>query len=127
MHEESLMRSLLRQVHDLAQQHHAVGIEEIEVEAGPLSGIEPLLLQSAFERLKESTTLCRTATLSIQEVSLDVQCLRCHAQSVLQDFRFVCTACGSTSLKILRGDSLRLLNVRMQIHEDAEVINRKSE
>jgi len=123
MHEESLIRSLLHQVQDLAQQHRAVGIEEIEVEAGPLSGIEPLLLQSAFERLKESTLLCAKSTLSIQQVSLDALCLDCYAESALQDFRFVCSTCGSTSLKILRGDSLRLLNVRMQIDEAPAVNN----
>ena len=116
MHEESLMRSLLRQVDELAQQHHATAVEEIEVDVGPLSGVEPLLLQDAFERLKDEFSLPR-AELSVLQVGLDVVCKSCESESQLQDFRFVCHQCGSTSLQILGGDAFRLLNVRMQIDD----------
>ena len=116
MHEESLMRSLLRQVEELAQQHHARAVEEIEVEVGPLSGVEPLLLQDAFERLKDDFFWPR-AELSVLQVGLDVLCQSCQSESQLKDFRFVCHQCGSPSLKIIRGDAFRLLNVRMQIDD----------
>ena len=116
MHEESLMRSLLRQVGELSQLHHATAVEEIEVEVGPLSGVEPLLLQDAFERLKGEFSW-PLAELSVLQVGLDILCKICQSESQLQDFRFVCHQCGSTSLQILRGDAFRLLNVRMQIDE----------
>lgn len=116
MHEESLTRSLLRQVEELAVLHQAVRIEEIVVEVGPLSGVEPLLLQSAFERLRR-TTRCSDSILSIQHVGLDILCDCCHTESGLKDFHFVCPECGSTSLRILRGDEFRLLNVRLQIND----------
>ena len=118
MHEESLMRSLLRQVDELAQQHHAIAVEEIEVEVGPLSGVEPLLLQDAFERLKGDFQW-PLAELTVQQVGLDVLCKSCQSESQLQNFHFMCRECGSTSLQILRGDAFRLLNVRMQI-DDSE-------
>ncbi len=116
MHEESLIRSLLRQVEDLASRHQAVAIEEIDVEVGPLSGVEPMLVQSAFERLK-TTTSCRAASLTIHLVELEVVCRDCHTESQLQNFRFVCLQCGSTSLQVLRGDTCQLLNVKMQVHD----------
>mgnify|MGYP003382517998 CR=1 FL=1 len=116
MHEESLIRSLFRQVEELSQQHHATAVEEIEVEVGPLSGVEPLLLQDAFERLKDEFKWPK-AELSVLQVELDVLCRNCQGESQLQEFRFVCNQCGSTSLQILRGDALRLLNVRMQIDD----------
>lgn len=116
MHEESLMRSLLRQVEELARQHHAIAVEEIEVEVGPLSGVEPLLLQDAFERHRDEFSWPR-AELSVLQVGLDVLCQSCQSDSELKDFRFVCHQCGSTSLKIIRGDAFRLLNVRMQIDD----------
>ena len=56
MHEESLIRSLLRQVDQLKQIHQGLEVEEIEVEVGPLSGVEPLLLKDAFERLKSESS-----------------------------------------------------------------------
>lgn len=114
MHEESLMRSLLRQVDELAQKHSAVAVEEIEVEIGPLSGVEPLLIEEAFQRLKESISW-PGLELCIRQVGLDVQCNDCHRETQLPDFRFVCAHCGSTSLQIIRGDAFRLLNVRLKV------------
>lgn len=122
MHEESITRSLLRQVDELAQQHNALAVEDIEVEAGELSGIEPLLLQSAFERMKESTLLCGNATLSISKIGLEAECLSCQAVVPIRDFHFVCTECHSTGLRILRGDSLRLLTLRMQLGTPVQVV-----
>lgn len=115
MHEESLTRSLLRQVEQLAEQHHAVSVEEIEVEVGPLSGVESLLLNSAFDRLKNDSPVCSDAVLTIQAVDLQVKCRDCEHEFALHGFRFVCSQCGSVSLRILRGDSLRLLNVQMHV------------
>lgn len=116
MHEVSLMRSLLRQVQELAYAHHAVQVDQIEVELGPLSGVEPLQLQSAFEQLIDGTTFA-TSRLKLTLVELDVRCDDCGAHFSLNDFRFVCQICGSTSLTILRGDSLRLLTVQMSIEQ----------
>lgn len=116
MHEESLIRSLLHQVAELSQQHHATAVEEIEVEVGPLSGVEPLLLQDAFQRLRDEFSWPKVE-LSVLEVGLDVLCGSCQCESQLRDFHFVCRECGSTSLQILRGDAFRLLNVRMQIED----------
>ena len=116
MHEESLMRSLLRQVDELAQQHNAVAVEESEVEIGPLSGVEPVLIEEAFQRLKESISW-PGLELCIRQVGLDVQCNDCHRETQLPDFRFVCAHCASTSLQIIRGDSFRLLNVKLQVND----------
>ena len=119
MHEESLIRSLLRQVEELAQHHQATAIDEVEVEVGPLSGVEPLLLQDAFERLKAEFSW-PNARLCVSQVGLDVLCVNCQNESQLQNFHFVCRECGSTSLQILRGDAFRLLNVTMEIDDSVE-------
>ncbi len=116
MHEESLMRSLLRQVDAIAQQHSAVLVEEIEVEIGPLSGVEPLLIEEAFERLKDSISW-PGLRLCVQQVSLDVLCADCHQESQLRGFRFVCHRCGSTFVQIIRGDAFRLLNVKLKVED----------
>jgi len=120
MHEESLMRSLLRQVDELAHQHNAVAVEEIEVEIGPLSGVEPLLIEEAFQRLQESIPW-PGLRLCVQQVGLDIRCNDCHRESQLPDFRFVCAHCGSTSLQIIRGDAFRLLNVKLKVEHQSSL------
>lgn len=118
MHEESLMRSLLRQVDELAQQHNAVAVEEIEVEIGPLSGVDPLLIEEAFQRLKASISW-PGIQLCVQQVALEVLCSDCHCESQLPTFRFVCCHCGSASLQIIRGDAFRLLNVKLKVEDQS--------
>jgi len=118
MHEESLIRSLLRQVEVIARQHKAVAVDEIQVEVGPLSGVEPLLLQDAFARLKDSFPWSG-AKLSVQEIGLDIFCRSCENESQLKDFRFVCGYCGSTVLQVLRGDAFRLLNINLQVDDSS--------
>ena len=48
MHELSLCEDLMNQVLTIAKAHHAEKVVRIIVRIGPLSGIEPLLLESAF-------------------------------------------------------------------------------
>ena len=121
MHEESLIRALLRQAENLAVQHAAIAVEEIELEIGPLSGAEPLLLESAFDRIKGTSDLCGCATLSIRSIDLEALCLDCQRDFAIDDFRFVCRYCESTSLQIMRGDSLTLLNVRLQVTQNENI------
>lgn len=117
MHEESLIRSLLRQARDIAHLHRAIAVEEIEVEIGPLSGLEPTLLQDAFERLRLIFPW-PDARLSVQETALEVLCRDCRNESQLENFHFVCCHCGSTALQILRGDGFRLLNMKLQVDDN---------
>ena len=48
MHEMSLARCLLAQVGHLVEAHGGGTVRSIRVQLGPLSGVEPLLLASAF-------------------------------------------------------------------------------
>lgn len=122
MHEDSLIRTVLRQVADLMHQHGAVAVEEIELETGPLSNAEPLLLQSAFERLSHENGM-RHAQLVIRTVDLEVRCESCGHQTQLTSFDFQCRQCHSRAVRVIRGDQIRLLSVRMQFHDSVGVSN----
>lgn len=113
MHEESLVRSLIRQVGLIAVEYHATEITEIEVEIGPLSGVEPLLVKSAFERVAASTE-CRSAKLSIHHVGLEATCQNCGEEFEMQQLRFCCPCCEAERISITRGEEFRLLNVTLE-------------
>ena len=51
MHEQSLIKSLLTQVEQICRQHDSERVTEVRIEVGPLTGVEPLLLLSAFDLL----------------------------------------------------------------------------
>jgi hydrogenase nickel incorporation protein HypA/HybF len=113
MHEESLVRSLLRQVELIAAENDATEITEIEVEIGPLSGVEPLLVESAFERVAASTA-CGTAKLSIHQVGLEAICESCGQGFGMQELRFCCPFCEAGKINIVRGEEFRLMNVTLE-------------
>lgn len=115
MHEASLMRALLKQVAALADEHGGLAIDEIRVRLGPLSGVEPLLLRSAFEQLAPDSAAAG-ARLEIEEVSLLVRCDDCEAEFEPDGFRFHCLACDSGRTRIIQGDAMILESVALRIN-----------
>jgi hydrogenase nickel incorporation protein HypA/HybF len=116
MHETSLVQSLLAQAEAIMKEHGGQSMQSIRVEIGPLSGVEPLLVKSAFDRLAASTA-CRGAALIVEEVPLAARCRACDDHFEVQSFRFACPSCASTSIQVLRGDEFRLLDVTISAVE----------
>jgi hydrogenase nickel incorporation protein HypA/HybF len=117
MHEQSLVRSLLRQAESIRRQHDAEYITEVRVAVGPMSGVEPLLLASAFELLTAETNLAG-ARLVIDEVALLARCESCRCEFEVNDFVFRCRQCGG-NVTVIRGDELQLVSVSLQSCEPA--------
>ena len=121
MHEISLVQSLLRQVREIAATHEAGRVLEIRVETGPLSGVEPVLLREAYQRLQSASLTdeprpaldLSDTLLSIEEVPLSASCNHCSVEFQIAHFEFICPACGAASLRIIRGDTFRLLAVTL--------------
>ncbi|HMP17422.1 MAG TPA: hydrogenase maturation nickel metallochaperone HypA, partial [Gemmatales bacterium] len=67
MHERSLIQALLAQVACLQAEHEGSTVQEIAVAVGPLSGVEPELLEMAFQELSNDD-----ARLVIERVPLSV-------------------------------------------------------
>lgn len=113
MHEASLAKNLLEQVCRIAREHPMSQIARVEIELGPLSGVEPLLLSLAFERLASESSLCEIE-LVMQEVALLACCQICMQESEIDGFEFICSQCGSTDLEIVAGDCVRLMSVDLK-------------
>jgi hydrogenase nickel incorporation protein HypA/HybF len=120
MHEYSLAKALIEQVRDIASGRGAQKVIEIVVEAGPLSGIEPILMATAFERLTARSEL-HGARLTIQSVPLTIRCHACGVLSALEESHFVCPSCESTTVQVLSGDRVVLLHVELGMMEASEV------
>jgi len=117
MHERSLVRALLRQVEALAAEHAPHRVLGIRVRIGEFSGVEPELLQSAYDDMVEHTTL-RGAELAIDEVPLEAVCQQCGQTFHVDNFRFECAECGSVQLTISGGEELLLESVAMEEKSD---------
>jgi hydrogenase nickel incorporation protein HypA/HybF len=113
MHERSLALALLEQVEAHAAAQGAMRVEEVCVQVGPLAGVEPLLLHSAFEQVADGS-IAGSARLVIAEVSLVARCLDCETEFVVERFRFACPICSSSKTQLLQGDAVVLESIRIE-------------
>jgi hydrogenase nickel incorporation protein HypA/HybF len=113
MHERSLVRALLRQVQQLADENSAGRVVSICVRVGEFSGVEPELLASAYTDLIQDTPLC-SATLDMERVQLEGVCDQCGNRFRIERFDFQCRRCGSLHLTVHGGEELLLESVKFE-------------
>ncbi len=110
MHEFSLVRALLVQVEEILAGQGGGVVHEIHLECGPLSGVEPSLLISAFEQLRPPGPL-GYSSLVIEPVRLKAACRACGEAFEPRQFIFRCPNCGSDDTEVIGGDSVILNNI----------------
>lgn len=110
MHELSICQALIKQVSDIAtdyQEHH---VESITLKIGPLSGVEPQLLEQAFS-LASASTFAEGAKLIIEHLPVRVLCLQCGAESEVLPNRLLCKQCGDWRTQLQSGDEMLLASI----------------
>ncbi|MBC8357928.1 MAG: hydrogenase maturation nickel metallochaperone HypA [Candidatus Aminicenantaceae bacterium] len=114
MHELSIVANLFEVLEEKAKENKAKKILSINLKVGALSGVVPEFLETAFNIYKKDT-IAAEAKLNIEEVPLRVQCQKCGAEIVKNDFVFICEKCDSRELKTLSGTELLLEKVEMEV------------
>lgn len=112
MHEFSIVSSLLDLCEKNAKENSATKILKVEVKIGKLSGVEPHLLQTAFDTFKEKT-ICDSAELLLHIQDLVVLCQECGKESVLEKNCFACPECGG-AVEVLDGEDMYLMRLEME-------------
>lgn len=110
MHEFSVARSLLMQVNEIAAANGGGTIKEVLIRCGPLAGIEPLLLNEAFYKIRDQYA-CNLARLRIDEEPLMADCRSCGNAFSPNQFRFICPVCGSGDTVATSGDQIMIDNI----------------
>ncbi|WP_456392915.1 hydrogenase maturation nickel metallochaperone HypA/HybF, partial [Nitratifractor sp.] len=89
MHEYSIVQALLNQCEEHAAAHGAKKILKIVTKIGVLSGVEPDLLQTAFDTFKEGT-ICEGAEFVMNLQKIVVYCRHCKRESTLDELNLAC-------------------------------------
>ncbi len=113
MHEYSIVQSLLESCEDYARQNDAKKVVKVVVKIGVLSGVEPDLLQTAFDTFKEKT-VCNDAKFIINVQQIEILCNSCSAKSILQKHEFSCPKCQSVDLKVTDGEDMYLMSLEFE-------------
>mgnify|MGYP000651622710 CR=1 FL=1 len=113
MHEYSIVQSLLQSCEEHAKQNNSSNITKVIIKIGVLSGVEPDLLQTAFDTFKEQT-VCNNAEFVINRQKVIVYCLSCKDESILENNEFLCPKCKSNELKVIDGEDMYLMSLEME-------------
>ena len=112
MHELSVCLALMQQVETIAARHGANRVTSISLKIGPLSGIEPALLENAFP-LAATGTVAADAQLLIEHSDIVVRCTACGECSVVAANRLLCASCGDFRTNLESGDEMLLASLEL--------------
>lgn len=113
MHEYSIVQALLNQCEDIARENEAQSVSKIIVKIGKMSGVEPHLLEIAFNTFKEKT-VCDGADFVMNVQPLVIECNGCGTQTTLEEIYYKCPACESLDVKVVDGEDMYLMTLEME-------------
>ena len=113
MHEFSIVNALLDMCEQNAKDHDMAKITKVEIKIGKLSGVEPHLLQSAFDTFKEGS-MCDGAELLMHLQDVILYCHTCQKESTIEKNVFECPHCGSTECRVVDGEEMYLMRLEME-------------
>ena len=113
MHELAVAQALVEQVEAVIDQHQANSAALIRVRIGPLAGVVPELLASAFPLAAAGSRMAH-AELEFTRAPIQVRCQTCGAETEAAMNRLVCGACGDWHTQIISGDELLLESVELE-------------
>ncbi len=113
MHEYSIVSALLEMCEENAQKENAKKITKVEVKIGKLSGVEPYLLQTAFDTFKEKT-ICDRAEFIMHLQDVVIRCNVCNQEFTLAKNEFICPKCKSFDIDTVDGNDMYLMRLEME-------------
>jgi hydrogenase nickel incorporation protein HypA/HybF len=112
MHEYSIVQALMARIEEQVGAHGAVAVHRVSVRIGELSGVEPDLLASAFDLVRDGTS-CGGATLDIRRVPAAWECRACGA-GIPAGGPLRCASCGGAA-RLARGDEIVLDQLELEV------------
>ena len=113
MHEYSIVQALLTQCEEHVQENDAQKVTKLVVKIGVMSGVEPHLLETAFNTFKE-TTVCDGAEFIIRIQPLAIKCNVCDTFSELENRHYCCPHCESVDVEVVDGEDMYLMQLELQ-------------
>lgn len=107
MHELSIALSIIDVASEEAERR-GVSVSAVHLKLGPLAGVVPAALVSAWELACESSSIPH-AKLVIREVPIRVRCPVCHADQPAESMQHLCCGvCGTPTPQVITGQELEV-------------------
>ncbi len=109
MHELSIVKDIFSTL----EEHYEAQVEDIQkiqVTAGLLSNVQPVLIQNAFDAFIADNPIYREMELEVVVNDIIAHCRSCDKDFRVEYHRFVCS-CGTPSADIVQGNELYISKV----------------
>ncbi len=113
MHEYSIVQSLIDSCQEHVDSNAASKVTKVVVKIGVMSGVEPHLLQEAFELFKEGT-VCDGCVFIMNIQKVKIECASCKTTSELDKNEYSCPVCQSVDIKIIDGEDMFLMQLELE-------------
>lgn len=113
MHEYSIVQALLEQCEEHVLSNNATAVTKVVVKIGKMSGIEPHLLETAFDTFKEKT-ICDEAEFIMNIQPVTVECQECNLTTELEELHYRCPSCESLDIKVVDGEDMFLMQLELK-------------
>jgi hydrogenase nickel incorporation protein HypA/HybF len=112
VHELAVCQGLINEAERIARDEGASQVDNIVLSIGPLSGVEPPLLERAFE-IARMGTMAENAELEIQSGAIVVKCRICGNSGEASSNRLLCQNCGDWRVSVEQGEEMLLLRLEL--------------
>lgn len=109
MHELTIVKDIFSTL----EEHYGVkvkNIQKIQITAGLLSNVQPVLIQNAFDAFIAENQSYEYMELEVVVNDIIAHCQKCNTDFKVQFHRFVCE-CGTPSTDIVQGNELYISKV----------------
>ncbi len=120
MHEISIAGAIIDSVLDCAKKNNAKKVEEVFIEIGELTALNPDQLKFIFETITRGT-VAEGAEYNIQVVKTLISCIKCSYSGNIEFFERLhfflpvikCPDCGYTDVDIIAGRECSVKKIRI--------------
>lgn len=112
MHELSIVKDIFSTL----EEHYKTRVEDIakiEITAGLLSNVQPVLIQNAFDAFIIEHQKYKQMELEVVVQDIVAHCQECNRDFKVEYHRFVCS-CGTPSTTIVQGNELYISKVSIK-------------
>ncbi len=113
---------MLSQIEAVARENRATAVHRVKVQIGPLSGVEPQLLQQAFP-IAVAGSIAEHAVLDIELLPIRIECQQCGGESEATANKLICGHCGHWQTRLLSGDEMLLASLELDRPTDEQAAN----
>lgn len=110
MHELPIAIEIVRQAVEVARQHGAERIEEVEVQVGVLRLIQEDALRMSFEAAGEGTPAEGARLVMVEEKAVAV-CNACGCLFLPEMDNYICPRCGEADARVVSGNDVILKSI----------------